>query len=237
MKYIRIKLENDRIFKNSKFPDMYSETFLNFAEPQKITRNQIFRVSENISPVTTVKCILDNSHYSKIIALNFANAMYAGGGYILGGNAQEESLCRASMLYYTIKAQKEYYRKNRIHILPDYTDCMIYSGNVPVMRDDSGKLLENPVKCDFITCPAVNRTFAKFIFTDKKIINKMTARINKIISLAVSKNPDIIILGAFGCGMFGNRRETVFRIFENAVNSLVPDDIKVIFAIPDFRRG
>lgn len=233
MGYIKIKSENDKIFKNQNFPDMYSETFLNFAEPQKITRNQIFRVSENISPVTTVKAILDNSDCSKIIALNFANAMYAGGGYVLGGNAQEESLCRASMLYYTIKTQKEYYRKNRIHILPDYTDCMIYSGNVPVMRDDSGKLLENPVKCDFITCPAVNRTFAKFMFSDKKITSKMTVRINKIISLSVSKNPDVIILGAFGCGMFGNKRDVIFSIFENTINNLVPDSIKIIFAVPD----
>lgn len=233
MGYIKIKSENDKIFKNHNFPDMYSETFTSVPELQKITRSQVFKISENISPVTTVKAILDNSDYNKIIALNFANAMYAGGGYVLGGNAQEESLCRASMLYYTIKTQKEYYRTNRLHILPDYTDCMIYSGNVPVMRDESGKLLENPVKCDFITCPAVNRTFAKFMFTDKKITSKMTVRINKIISLAVSKKPDVIILGAFGCGMFGNKRDVIFSIFENTINNLVPDSIKIIFAVPD----
>lgn len=237
MKYIKIKLDNDRIFRGNSFNNMYSEIFSDFSVSEKIKRNKIFRISENISPVTTVQCILDNSEYGKITALNFANAMYAGGGYILGGNAQEESLCRASMLYYTIRTQKKYYRANRFHILPDYTDNMIYSQNVPVIRDDSGKLLDNPIKCDFITCPAVNRTFAKFIFSDKKINDKMTVRIDKIISLAVSKNPDIIILGAFGCGVFGNKRETVFRIFEDAVNSLVPDDIKVIFAIPDFRKG
>ena len=237
MKYIKIKLDNDRIFRENSFNNMYSETFSDFSVSEKIKRNKIFRISENISPVTTVQCILDNSEYGKITALNFANAMYAGGGYILGGNAQEESLCRASMLYYTIRTQKKYYRANRFHIMPDYTDNMIYSRNVPVIRDDSGKLLDNPIKCDFITCPAVNRTFAKFIFSDKKINDKMTVRIDKIISLAVSKNPDVIILGAFGCGVFGNKRETVFRIFEDAVNSLVPDDIKVIFAIPDFRKG
>lgn len=53
------------------------------------------------------------SYDKKIIALNFANAMYADGGYILGGNAQEESLCRASMLYYTIKTQKRFYIKKQ----------------------------------------------------------------------------------------------------------------------------
>jgi len=235
MEYIKIKLENDKIFKNRDFPDMISETFSDFKEAEKITRNRIFRVCENISPVTTVKAILENSHYDKVIALNFANAMYAGGGYILGGNAQEESLCRASMLYYTIRNQKKYYWKNRFHILPDYTDTMIYSHNVPVIHDDSGKLLENAVKCDFITCPAVNRTFARFMFTDKNIERKMEIRINKIISLAVSQKPDVLILGAFGCGMFGNKRDIIFRIFKDAINNFVPDNIKIIFAVPDFK--
>jgi len=235
MGYIKIKLENDRIFKNQDFPDMISETFSDFEKSDKITKNRIFRVCENISPVTTLKAILDNSHYNKVVALNFANAMYAGGGYMLGGNAQEESLCRASMLYYTIRTQKKYYWKNRFHILPDYTDTMIYSHNVPVIRDDSGKLLDNPVKCDFITCPAVNRTFAKFVFSDKNIRHKMEIRINKIISLAVSQKPDALILGAFGCGMFGNKRDVIFGIFEESINNFVPDNIKIIFAVPDFK--
>lgn len=215
---------------------MFSETVF-AVSGNTIQREKYYSVSEHIEQVTTIQAILKYSEQKNIIALNFANAMFAGGGYILGGDAQEESLCRASMLYYTIRTQKKYYRANRFHILPDYTDNMIYSRNVPVIRDDSGTLLDNPSKCDFITCPAVNRTFAKFIFTDKKINDKMTVRINKIISLAVSNKPDVIILGAFGGGVFGNKRETVFRIFENAVNSFVPDDIKVIFAVPDFRKG
>lgn len=215
---------------------MFSETVF-AVSGNTIQREKYYSVSEHIEQVTTIQAILKYSEQKNIIALNFANAMFAGGGYILGGDAQEESLCRASMLYYTIRTQKKYYRANRFHILPDYTDNMIYSRNVPIIRDDSDRLLDNPSKCDFITCPAVNRTFAKFIFTDKKINDKMTVRINKIISLAVSNKPDVIILGAFGCGVFGNKRETVFRIFENAVNSFVPDDIKVIFAVPDFRKG
>lgn len=232
IKNIKIKFQNDRFFKNNSFPDMKSFTVSNF-DFKEIKRENYFSVHNNISSVSTIQCIIDNRNHHKIIALNFANANIAGGAYIWGGNAQEESLCRASMLYYTIKSQKKYYRKNRLHILPDYTDIMIYSENVPVIRCDNGEILENPVICNFITSPAVNRTFAKFIFSDKNIVKKMTARINKIISLAVSKNPDLIILGAFGCGVFGNKRDVVFKIFENAVNKLVPENIKIIFAVPD----
>ena len=204
---MKIKSENDRIFKNGKF-NMVSET--------------VFSVSE----------IPERAGRGNITALNFANAMYAGGAYVLGGNAQEESLCRASMLYYTIRNQKDYYRRNRLHILPDYTDTMIYSENVPIIRNDFGELLEKTVLCNFITSPAVNRTFAKFIFSQKKINNIMYSRIEKIIILSLEKKTDILILGAFGCGMFGNRRETILPMFEEIINKYVPDSVEIIFAIP-----
>lgn len=233
MNYLKIKSENDSIFKNGNFPNMKSYTVSDMPVPQKIQRKSYFSVAENTVRMKTIECILANKDNGKIIALNFANAMQAGGAYIMGGNAQEESLCRASLLYYTIKTQSEYYNANRKHILPDYTDYMIYSANVPVIRDDSGKLLEKSVDCNFITSPAVNRTVAKAMFSDNVIAEKMTVRINKIISLALSENPDILILGAFGCGVFGNKREVVMDIFEKAINSFIPDDIKVIFAVPD----
>ena len=108
---------------------------------------------------------------------------------------------------------------------------MIYSHNVPLIRNENGELLDKFMSCDFITCPAVNRTFAKFIFSGKNINNKMSVRIKRIISLAVSENPDINILGAFGCGAFGNKRETIYKIFEDTINAYIPDNIKVIFAV------
>ncbi len=167
-----------------------------------------------------------------MIALNFANAMYPGGGYVLGRNAQEESLCRASVMYYTIKTCKKYYRKSRLHILPDYTDVMIWSENVPVIRNDKGDLLQTSLKCDFITCPAVNRNFAKFMMKGKRIDRIMRKKIERITTLAVMKKPDVLILGAFGCGMFGNKRKKVFPVFEEMINKYVPENIEVIFAIP-----
>lgn len=232
MEYLKIKRENDRIFRESDFQEMRSETITEIPEIQPITQKKPLHVDENTEKLTTVECILAHSG-KRMIALNFANAMYPGGGYVLGGNAQEESLCRASMLFYTIRTQKGFYRKNRLHVLPDYTDTMIYSENVPVIRNEHGELLEKPVLCDFITCPAVNRTFAKFMFTSRRIDHKMLVRIGKIIKLAVSKNPEVLILGAFGCGMFGNKQKKVLPMFEKIINKYVPDNIEVIFAVPD----
>lgn len=232
MSNISIKLENDRIFKNGSFPDMLSETVNELPEPAAVHRSKPYSVAENTVSETTIQCILRNAGDKRVAALNFANAMYAGGGYVLGGNAQEESLCRASLLYYTIRTQKKYYLSNRLHVFPDYTDVMIYSENVPVIRNERGEPLEKQLQCDFITCPAVNRTFAKFMMSGKKIDRIMRTRIKRIITLAVMKKPDVLVLGAFGCGMFGNKREKVLPVFEEMINSYIPDDIEVIFAIP-----
>ena len=213
---------------------MQSEVFLNVsAEP--VQRKQKFQVSENLVCTDTITAVL-KYRQGRTIALNFANAMYAGGGYILGGNAQEEALCRASMLYYTIRTAKKYYHANRLHLFPDYTDYMIYSRNVPIIRDNSGKLLESPVTCDFITCPAVNRTFAKFFFSQKKLNLVMEQRIENIIQLCAAQKPNVLILGAFGCGVFGNKREIVYPQFEKAIHQYINDEIKIIFADPSAKK-
>ncbi len=222
------------MFKNHNYPDMQSEVFQD-ADAPPVQRKQKFQVSEHLICSDTITAILTHGT-GKTIALNFANAMFPGGGYILGGNAQEEALCRASMLYYTIRTAKKYYRANRLHLFPDYTDSMIYSRNVPVIRDNSGDILETPEICDFITCPAVNRTFAKFFFSRKKLDLIMERRIAKIIRLCAFQNPDVIVLGAFGCGVFGNRREDVYPLFEKAISQYLPDEVDIFFADPSAKK-
>lgn len=230
MRHLQIKLENDAYFREGDFPEMRSDVY--FGLPlQEVSRREVFRVSEHLLQTDTVSAILQHRG-KRVCALNFANANVPGGAYTLGGSAQEEALCRASLLYYTIRTAKRFYRANRLHLLPDYTDHMIYSAHVPVLRDHSGKLLEMPMDCDFITSPAVNRTFAKFLFSQKRIDRIMQGRIAQIIALAADKHPDVLILGAFGCGVFGNKREVVYPMFEDAINRYLPEDMTVIFADP-----
>ncbi len=231
MDYIGIKKDNDRLFLTGQgvYRGMKSEYISDFT-PVKCVPEEKYVLSDNTRKQTTVECILSNAG-KNIIALNFANGVVPGGGYALGAKAQEESLCRASMLYYTIKTVKEFYAVNRKHFIADYTDGMIYSENVPVIRDDSGEYLERPVLCNFITCPAVNRT--ELIFMSRQKTNKiMERRIEKIVSFAVSKKPDVIILGAFGCGAYGNNREDILPLFEKAINNCSDGKSEIIFAIP-----
>lgn len=228
---IKVAIENSKL--EGKFSIPKSEIITNI-DIHKIDRKSYYHVVDNIVNQSTIECILSlrNQYKGNIIALNFANANFSGGGYIFGGDAQEESLCRASMLYYTIKDCAKFYNHNRFKSVPFiYSDYMIYSPNVPIIRNGNDMLLDTPVECSFITCPAVNRTFAKFFTSDKKINNIMKSRIEKILSLAVSKNPQVIVFGAWGCGVFGNKKDIVFQMFEKAINEIVPNDVIVIFAI------
>jgi len=242
-KNIKIFFENNKIMKNKfylTFQNRYEISEINTSNSEffpdinlvpKANRTQLFKISENYVNLPTIDCIInlrENNPNSIITALNFANAFIPGGAYIFGGDAQEESLCRASTLFYTLK--KDFYFHNMKRPIPLYRDGMIYSSNVTVFRNHLGDFLEPPIKCDFITSPAVNKNFARFIFSKKKINSVMQNRINKIVSLAISKNSNIIVLGAFGCGVFGNKRDDVLPMIENAVNEFVPDDVKVVFA-------
>jgi len=60
------------------------------------------------------------------LALNFANGVHPGGGFLHGARAQEEVLCRSSALYHTL-AGDPMYEEHRSRDLPDSTSPHISS--------------------------------------------------------------------------------------------------------------
>lgn len=187
---------------------------------------------------TTINTIIElrNSGISgNIVALNFASARNPGGGFETGANAQEESIARASALYPCLVKCSRFYEFHRRQGSPLYSNKMIYSPNVPIFRDDSGKFLNAPVLCSFITSPAVNANVARARGISESIINEtMNIRIKNILNLALSKNSSAIVLGAFGCGVFGNNPKEVSHMFASQLKeNMKSSNIKIIFAIYD----
>ena len=138
-------------------------------------------------------------------ALNFASAKNPGGGFLSGARAQEESLARSSALFACLDGNPmyEFHRTRRD---PKYTDYAIYSPDVPVIRADDGTLLDEPYLCSFITCPAVN---AKVVLKRdpsrrSEIRKAMDTRVNKVLAIAAIHGHEALVLGAWGCGVFGN---------------------------------
>ncbi len=227
MNFLKINVENERMFKAGKFDGMKSEYIKDYT-PTERSRTAPFKLSENLVKQTTIACVIDNSS-KHCVVLNFASAYHPGGGYLTGARAQEESLCRASGLYYTLREMTAFYEDNKRGGV-EYTDGMIYSQNVLVVRDDRGNALKEPIKCDFLTVPAVNRNKAKSIPREQTNLT-MERRINKIVSFCAETDCEVAVLGAFGCGVFGNDRNEILPMFERAINKFGGDK-KYIFAIP-----
>jgi uncharacterized protein (TIGR02452 family) len=152
---------------------------------------------------------------SHVACLNFASAKNPGGGFLGGSQAQEEALSRASGLYASLLKQQEYYEFNRKTGTCLYSDYMIWSPEVPVFRDDHDVLLPRPYTTSIITAPAVNAGCIRQNERQKddQILPVMIRRTEKLLALAVVKGVENLVLGAWGCGVFGNDPATIAGIF------------------------
>ena len=165
----------------------------------------------NVKNESTVDTITENaSTTERIAALNFASAKNPGGGFINGSIAQEEALAYSSGLYKTQILHNTYYESNKACGSMCYTDHAIYSPDVPFFRNSDYDLLETLTTCSILTLPAVN--MAQVVIKGENVNRAKTVMKNRMrISLAIlahEKNT-MIILGAYGCGVFGNNPNEV----------------------------
>lgn len=176
--------------------------------------------------------------YGEVCCLNFASAKNPGGGFLGGSQAQEESLARSSGLYASLNNVPAYYQTHRALRSGFYTDNMIYSPRVPVFRDDYANLLQESYPCSFITSPAVNRGVVAEQETDKLhlVPTIMSERIEKVLSLAYVNQEKILVLGAWGCGVFRNKPEEIAQLFKRQLleNEMFIGRFKhIVFAVFD----
>lgn len=132
-------------------------------------------------------------------ALNFANGIHPGGGFLDGARAQEEVLCRSSALVETLVGGPMYEAHAR-HPRPDSSDWAILSPGVPVFRSDDGATLPRPWQLDFITCAA---PYAPAIGQPESG-ELLQRRISRVLAIARAYGHAALVLGAWGCGAFHN---------------------------------
>lgn len=169
-------------------------------------------------------------------ALNMASSTDPGGGFLEGGRAQEEYLCRSSALYFCL-AGNQMYLEETFHTNPFYDDYVIYSPDVIVFREDDGALLEQPYHCSIITSPAVHAHAVNYYMPQRsgEIESMMWNRILKVLAVGANHNHDSLVLGAWGCGAFGNDGYMVSNLFKIALEENFRGAFShVVFAITDW---
>lgn len=193
----------------------------------KIERTKLHTPEIILTTDDTVSAIL-KYHQNNTVALNFASYKNPGGMFYKGSSAQEESLCHESNLYNILSAFKEsYYAWNRKHL-----NKALYLNRALVTPDVIFQRESNDVECTIITCAAPNFTAAnKYQHITREENNEVLFnRIKFIYSIVEIYKFNTVILGAFGCGVFGQDPFTVAEYFKKIFNNSIAD--KIIYAIP-----
>lgn len=194
---------------------------------KRLNNKQIIIVDE----IDSVGAIFKYSNVNEITAvLNFASYNNPGGNFINGSKAQEECLCHESYLYNVLKGRIGYYKinhKNKNRSL--YTDRALYSPNVRFTKECKD------VFCDVITCATPNKTAAQKYYNVSNEENSkvLKERIEFVLKIAQDNGVDNLILGAYGCGVFGQDPLEVAKIFKEFLLGKYKCFNKVIFAIPN----
>jgi len=165
----------------------------------------------------------------RVLALNFANGMHPGGGFLNGARAQEEVLCRSSALYATLRGD-QMYAAHAQRPRPDSSDWAILSPKVPVFRSDEGRSLDVPWMLDVLTCaapyaPAIGQPTAGDL---------LQQRIERVFEIARAFDYSALVLGAWGCGAFGNDTARTARDFKQAIQCHAGAFSTAVFAVVDW---
>ncbi len=175
----------------------------------------------------------------KTLVMNFANAIYCGGGFLNGANAQEEALCRSSSLYASISSEsaKKMYEYNYMYQNPFDSDYMLISPNVEVFRNSSGELCESFLT-SVVTIPALNLKGRASKLEPYKISDVMKNRICNMFVVAYSLGFKRLVLGAWGCGAFGHDAKDVASYFKEVLeqNQHWKMFFEITFAVMDDSR-
>lgn len=185
---------------------------------------------------TTSECVFDvckDRGDKKVAALNFASFIEPGGGFIRGAMAQEEAICHDSTLYNVLKTFNDnFYETNLTHQNYGlYTNRAIYSPDIVFYNESS----DDSVSCDIITCAAP--FFYRFnVANDVRFdlyMNTFISRIRFVLDIAKEMKVNKLILGAYGCGAFGNDVSITASIFMILLTEFYQDTFEeIIFAIP-----
>ena len=195
--------------------------FLNYPN-----RNQSTEIT--IEALDTVSAGEKYHSLGKTALLNFASYKNPGGMFMNGSKAQEECLCHESFLYNVLEEFRDsfYEWNNRHKNKALYFNRALYSPNI---------LFREAWCCDVITCAAPNKSAAQKYqaVSDDENYKALKSRMRFVLDIAVENEVDILVLGAWGCGVFGQNPVEVATAFQELLQKKYRNCFsKVIFAVP-----
>lgn len=193
-----------------------------------------------------LKFLFSGKKTNNILVLNFANPVNPGGGVRRGARAQEEDLCRKSSLLLSLESHQaqRYYKYNRSLNTYMGSDAIILSPNVEIIKDVNGELLDESIIVSVMTCAAPMITLGMEGLNDEQYQELFYNRICGMLKCAAYWGYQALVLGAFGCGAFGNDAKLVSDLFYKALKEFNYDGMiakdffrRIDFAVLDRTPG
>ena len=174
------------------------------------------------------KFLFSGKKTNNILVLNFANPVNPGGGVRRGARAQEEDLCRKSSLLLSLESHQaqRYYKYNRSLNTYMGSDAIILSPNVEIIKDVNGELLDESITVSVMTCAAPMITLGMEGLNDEQYQELFYNRICGMLKCAAYWGYQALVLGAFGCGAFGNDAKLVSDLFYKALKEFNYDGMR-----------
>ena len=158
--------------------------------------------------------------------LNMANATRPGGGWRSGASAQEEELFRRSNMHSTVTSSH--------YPLPEF-GC-IYTPAALYFRHGARQgyaFMPSPVPLGTISCAAYVQPTTRGSRLAAAEEAGTRHKIAAIFSAAVCQGHDSLVLGALGCGSFGNPPDAIASYFREAAETYASSFKLILFAIID----
>ena len=180
---------------------------------------------------------LESEAVGKSIILDFASFLRPGGSFLSGGEGQEEDLCHVSTLYNVLNFCGNYFEKNK-----ELKNHGMYANRAIIVPEivftKSGKT------SDVVACSAPNlNAFTQYVYNagenpnmdiesfNEKILQHRISFLRRVIELGEYNSNDTIILGAWGCGKYGQKVKKIAQYLTTYFHKSSAQ--KIIFAIPE----
>lgn len=171
-----------------------------------------------------------NKGSKEVLVLNFANPVHPGGGVRRGALAQEEELCRKSSLLLSLESDEasSYYESNKKLHTNMGSNAIIITPKVEIIKDQDGNLLDESVIVAVMTCaaPDINTEFRYEGMSEGHYKHLFYRRIVGMLRCAAIMGYKYLVLGAFGCGAFGNDAKIVSDLFYKALKEFELDGMR-----------
>lgn len=196
------------------------------SKSEKINTSQLYGFKPyspiSVENIDSVSCLQKYDWLGKTAVLNMASYKRPGGGVRRGSKAQEECLFRCSNLI-TMVPESMYPLKD--------TEA-IYTRDVTFFKNFEYDMMSS-VMTDVVTIAAINRSNEENNESFSTYVSKTRSKIRMMIAVALFNEVEVLILGAWGCGVFKNDPELIACLFRDILNEkdFKNQFLKVIFPV------